>query len=180
MVLSLSANIVKAQNGYILSKSIGLNFKEIKQKDSLVNFEIYQNGIFIDQKFGNAKNSQNFKFDSLTNTYIFNYSQIGIGSGNEKNYLTCPNLIIKLSFIKNIRTYNDKLESLIYHRLITIALLVSQKTEQRNISVTNIDLNPLVSDFFKIILIERDNEYKLINQSDFEKPIVPSELVKIF
>ena len=100
VVLSLTANTVIAQNGYVLSKSIRLNFKEIKQKDSLINFEIYQNEIFIDQKFGNAKNSQNFKFDSLTNTYTFNYSRSGIGSGSEKNFMKCPNLLIKLSFVK--------------------------------------------------------------------------------
>lgn len=180
VVLSLTANLSIAQNGYFLSKSIRLNFKEIKQKDSLVSFEIYQNGIYIDQKFGNAKNSQNFTFDSLSNTYVFNYGLSGIGSGSEKNYMKCPDLLIKLSFVKNVKTYNDEFEKIIYHRLIPIILLVSQKTEERNISVVNIDLNPLVTDFIKIILIEKDKDYKLINQSDLEKPLEISELIKIF
>ena len=180
LILSLTANLAIAQNGYFLSKSIRLNFKEIKQKDSLISFEIYQNGIYINQKFGNAKKSQNFEFDSLTNTYLFNYGLNGIGSGSEKNYMKCPDLFIKLSFVKNVKNYNDELEKIIYHRLIPITLLVSQKTEERVISVANIDLNPLVTDFFKVILIEKDKEYKLINQSDLEKPIVISELVKIF
>ena len=94
--------------------------------------------------------------------------------------MKCPDLFIKLSFVKNVKTYNDEFEKIIYHRLIPIILLVSQKTEERNISVVNIDLNPLVTDFIKIILIEKDKEYKLINQSDLEKPLVISELIKIF
>ena len=75
---------------------------------------------------------------------------------------------------------SDEFEKIIYHRLIPIILLVSQKTEERNISVVNIDLNPLVTDFIKIILIEKDKDYKLINQSDLEKPLEISELIKIF
>ncbi len=176
----LITNTLIAQNGYFLSKSIHLNFKEIKQNDSLVNFEIYQNGIFIDKVFGNAKNSQNFEIDPITKNYVLNYVHTGIGSGSEKNYMVCPELMIILSFEKNIKTFDKKNDKIIYHKLIPIILAVSQKTEDIHIEVLEIDLNPLITDYSKVILIKKNNEYEIVNQTSLESPIAIKELIKIF
>ncbi|KAB8153106.1 hypothetical protein EZY14_012065 [Kordia sp. TARA_039_SRF] len=180
LIFSFFTSITLAQNGYFLSKSIQLHFKEITHTDTLINFEIYQNSIFIDQKFGNAHNTQNYDFDAANETYIFSYGRIGIGSGNEKNHMKCPELIVKLSFEKEVKRRDGRIAQIIYYRYIPILLSVTQKTEDRIIKVANIDLNPLLKNHSKMISIEHKNDYTLLSHQELAQPFIMTELVKIF
>lgn len=174
VVFLFSIHLVNAQNGYLLQKKIRLSFEEIKSEDSLINLELYQNGDFTKKKSSGGKYYQHFSKDGLTNIFTLSYSFSGIGSGSEPNYLKCPELFVKLNF-----KTKHKGDFRTYFVMIPIIPLVCATTELIEINVLNLDLNPLINQSGKVIIIEENNEYKIIDQSDLETALVMKKLMKI-
>lgn len=167
ITILFSVNIVFAQDGVFLHKTIWLGFDDIESKDSLVNFELYQNGDFIKGR----GYSQRFALDSLTNIYRLSYAYQGIGGGNMPNYLECPSLLVKLNFIEKDETN--------YFLLIPIIPSICSTTEDAEIEVLNINLNPILNQAQKVIIIHENGEYEFIDQADLEKPLMIRKIVKI-
>ncbi|WP_296312073.1 hypothetical protein [Winogradskyella sp. UBA3174] len=155
-----------AQDGVFKSKKIEISFTEINQKDSLLSIEFYQNGIFSTNESGTMGYRSNSNYDSLTNIYTLRYSYTGIGGGSD-NRLGCPLLFVKLNFItEDIKEY---------FQLIPIVLQICGTSQLHEIKVLDIDLNGLIEQADKMILVNENNTYQVVANKELKM----GKLVKI-
>lgn len=159
-VLIIKAQSFFAQDGVFKFKKVEISFAKINQKDSLLSLELYQNALFATKETGIMGNRFSSNFDSITNTYTLYYSYTGIGGG-EDNRMSCPVLFAKLNFITK-----DNIE---YFRLIPISLPFCVNSQISSIKVVNIDLNAVVEQPDKMVLINDNEKYE----------IVPKEVIKM-
>jgi len=163
-ILFFGTNVLLAQDGIMKSKNIEISFNKIAYKDSLLSIELYQNGIF-ESRWG--RYTADYSFDSLKNSYTLRYLYQGIGGGRTDNLLNCPELFVKANFLNK-----DNRE---YFQLIPLVLSICGSSEIREIKVLNIDLNDLIEQTDKMILISENNTYQIVTKEDFKM----GKLVKI-
>ena len=166
VILLIGTKISFAQDGVFKFKKIEISFTEINQKDSLLSVELYQNGIFSTNVSGRMGYHSNSNYDSLSNIYTLGYSYSGIGGGSD-NRLGCPLLLVKLNFI----TENDKE----YFQLIPIVLEICGTSQLYEIKVLDIDLNGLIEQTDKMIVVSKNNTYQVVTKKEFKM----GKLVKI-
>lgn len=157
-------NLSYAQDGVLKFKKIELSFSHTNLKDSLLNLELYQNGIYnSSDKMGYRSESH---YDNESNVYTLNYSFSGIG-GRSDNRLGCPILLVKIDLLTkdNIR----------YSQVFFIELAICSNSQIREIKLLNIDLNELVTQPDKMILVNENEKYEIVPQ----KEIKIDKLVKI-
>lgn len=156
-----------AQDGVFKNKKVELSFANIESEDSLMNLDLYQNDVFITSDRENSLGFRSMaKYDSLTGIYTLSYTYTGIGGGSS-NLLDCPTLFVKLDFMNK----NKQL----YFQLIPISLKICGTTQLAEITVLTIDLNTLIKVPDKMIAINENNTYEILER----EVISTHQLVKI-
>jgi len=166
IIFTLVMSVLLAQDGVSMFKKVEISFSEIYQNDSLISLELYQNGIFSSDESGIMGHHSSFNYDSLTMVYTLSYSFTGIGGGSD-NRLVCPVLFVKLSFINK--------DSIRYFQLIPIVLSICGSSQIWEISILNIDLNELLDQNDRMILVSENNTYNIVAKEDIKL----DKLVKI-
>lgn len=156
LVFLLVVNVLTAQDAIGKFKDIEISFNKIAYKDKLLSIELYQNGIF-ESKRGFTTNHN---FDSLKNSYTLKYLYQGIGGGRVDNRMKCPELFVKLNFLNN----NNRE----YFQLIPIVLSICESSQIWEIKVLNIDLNKLIEQTDKMILISENNTCQIVAKQGFK------------
>lgn len=166
-LLLMGAKMSFAQDGVFKFKTVEISFSEVESKDNLINIELYQNGVFItSDKEKNMGSRSMAKYDSLTGVYTLSYSYSGIGGGSD-NRLGCPTLFVKLNFI----TKNKQQ----YFQLIPISLKICGTSQLTEIKVLNINLNTLIKETDKMIEVNENNVYEIVEKEE----VSYDKLVKI-
>ena len=157
IILIIDAKVSIAQDGVFKFKKIELSFSHTNLKDSLLNLELYQNGIYnSSDKMGYKSKS---RYDNKSNVYNLSYSFSGIGGGSD-NRLGCPILLVKIDLLTkdNIR----------YSQEFFIELAICSNSQIREIKLLNIDLNELVTQPDKMILVNENEKYEIVHQKEIK------------
>ena len=150
-------NFCNAQDGVYKFKQIELSFSNINLKDSLINLELYQNGIYnTSGKMGYKSKSH---YDNKSNVYTLSYSFSGIGGGSD-NRLGCPNLLVKIDLLTK--------DNIKYSQVFFIELAFCNNSQIREIKLLNIDLNELVTQPDKMILVNENDKYEIAPQKEIK------------
>lgn len=157
LMLIISVKTSFAQDAVWKFKKIEMSFTQIKQKDSLLSLELYQNGVFSTNETSTMGYRSKSEFDSATNTYILRYSYSGIGGGND-NRLGCPLLFAKLNFITEANKE--------YFQLIPISFAICANSQISEIKMLNIDLNGMVNQTDKMVLINDNEKYEIVPKAE--------------
>jgi len=160
LILFIGTKASFAQDGVFKFKKIEISFTEINQKDSLLSIELYQKGIFSTNESEKKGFRSYTNYDSLTDVYTLRYSYSGIGGGGSDNRLGCPLLFVKLNFI----TENNKE----YFQLIPIVLEICGTSQLHEIKVLDIDLNGLIEQTDKMILVSENNTYQVVAKEELK------------
>lgn len=153
-----------AQDGVFKFKKIELSFSHTNLKDSLLNLELYQNGIYnSSDKMGYKSKSH---YDSKSNVYTLNYSYSGIGGGSD-NRLGCPILLVKMDLLTK--------DNIKYSQEFFIELAICSNSQISKIKLLDIDLNELVIQPDKMILVNVNEKCEIVPK----KEIKIDKLVKI-
>src|SRR6218665_3000387 len=154
-ILFSGINMSYAQDGIFKRKEIELSFSRTNLKDSLLNLELYQNGAC------NSSGKMGYKsisgYDSLSNIYTLKYHYTGIGGGSD-NRLGCPLLVAKIDLITKD---NEK-----YSQLFFIELAICGNSQIENISILNIDLNELIMQPNKMVLVNENDKYEIVPRKE--------------
>lgn len=148
-----------SQDGVFKFKKVSLGFAPIKQTDSLLGLDLYQNGLFSKPEKGRSGYYASGSYDSLQKVYTLDYSYAGIGGGSD-NRMACPLMVVILRFRSK-----DKQN---YTRLIPIKLEICAITQLREIKVLNIDLNQVLSQADKMILVTENEQYQVVAMSEMK------------
>jgi hypothetical protein len=148
-----------SQDGVFKFKKVSLSFAPIIQTDSLLGLDLYQNGLFPKPEKGRSGYHATGGYDSLQKVYTLNYSFAGIGGGSD-NRMACPLMVAILRFRSK-----DKQN---YVRLIPIQLDICANTQLREIQVLHIDLNQVLSQADKMVLVTENEQYQVVAMSEMK------------
>lgn len=167
LTCTLIVGNVNSQDGVFKIKKVEISFADVESKDSLINLELYQNGVFIDTDKEKKMESRCMaKFDSITDIYTLSYSYTGIGGGSD-NRMQCPTLFVKLDFMTK-----DKQQ---YFQLIPIVLPICANSQLKEIKVLDINFNSLLKQTDKMVEVSENNTYKVAPKEG----VMIDKLVKI-
>lgn len=157
-----------AQDGVFFHKSIRISFKEIVYQNCPVTFELFQYNLYS-EKHGSDRITQFFSFDSLTNIYQLSYSIMTIGGGHSLNLMKCPVILAQLNVL------DSSGKSIV----IPMRFDICEKSTVGEIEILNIDLNALINQPDKLIVVDELNAYKILDKDSIERHLLLQNMEKI-